>query len=82
MSTLGIRSQVLRVGLVAAHLFLGLAPSFALDPVPKGMKERQRHEFRDVQRGLHHDPKTGKSEPTLKPADAPSKSFAPSFPGK
>lgn len=56
----------------AASLLLAvclMGPAHALDPMPQGQKEKQRHVFRDVQMGLSHPTDTGKSTPT--PAATP-----------
>ncbi|MET3354230.1 hypothetical protein V5F34_16800 [Xanthobacter autotrophicus] len=45
-------------------LVVGLAsPALALDPQPKGYREKQRHVFRDVQLGLSHPVPHGRSTP-------------------
>lgn len=56
-----------RLSATVAALLLSaslVAPAFALDPLPTGHKERERHVFRDVQMGLRHPAPTGKSTTT------------------
>ncbi|MFG1244983.1 hypothetical protein [Xanthobacter versatilis] len=46
-----------------AFIALAASPALALDPVPKGYREKQRHVFRDVQLGLSHPASQGRSTP-------------------
>lgn len=57
-----------------AFIALAASPALALDPVPKGYREKQRHEFRDVQLGLTHPATDGRSTPTGNAPAAPVKS--------
>ncbi|MFG1344346.1 hypothetical protein V5F59_05585 [Xanthobacter autotrophicus DSM 431] len=58
---------------------LAASPALALDPVPKGYREKQRHDFRDVQLGLSHSSGSDRSVPNggtippAAPADAAGK---------
>ena len=47
-----------------ALIALAVSPALALDPVPKGYREKQRHQFRDVQLGLTHPAPHGRSTPS------------------
>lgn len=73
------RPRALRVLLAAPMVVVTLAPALALDPVPKGHRERQRHEFRDVQLGLSHPDPHGRSTQTSRPPAA-HRSEAPENP--
>lgn len=54
-----------------AMVSLAAQPANALDPVPKSYKEKQRHEFRDVQLGLRHPAPHGRSKPVDSMTTAP-----------
>ncbi|MCG5235797.1 hypothetical protein [Xanthobacter oligotrophicus] len=54
-----------------ALIALAASPALALDPVPKGYREKQRHQFRDVQLGLTHPATDGRSKPTGNAPTAP-----------
>ncbi|MDI4657562.1 hypothetical protein [Xanthobacter autotrophicus] len=56
-------------------LVVGIAsPALALDPQPKGYREKQRHVFRDVQLGLSHPVPHGRGTPAsqMQANDQPS----------
>lgn len=54
-----------RLALLGAFSVLALPvmPALALDPVPKTLREKQEHHFRDVQLGLSHPAPHGRSTP-------------------
>lgn len=54
--------------LVLAALILPTGDAGALDPQPRTYRERQKHQFRDVQLGLTHPAPHGRSTPAG-PAD-------------
>ena len=58
-------------------LALGVAtPSLALDPRPKTHREKQKHDFRDVQLGVAHPAPHGRSTP-VRPGQARDSQPAP-----
>ncbi|MFG1282964.1 MULTISPECIES: hypothetical protein [Xanthobacter] len=55
-----LRQRIVLLSTLAA-LTLPASAAFALDPQPKTYREKQRHEFRDVQLGLSHPAPHGRS---------------------
>ncbi|MFG1316152.1 hypothetical protein [Xanthobacter autotrophicus] len=48
---------------LAFAIAMTASPVAALDPVPKGYREKQRHDFRDVQLGLSHPSRSDRGMP-------------------